>query len=194
MRPVSLARSPRAAGTLSWEGASAAGLRRARASASLVFFANGFVVANWLPHIPEVKERLGLDDFLLGIALFSMAAGSVLVLPLAGWSAGRVGSDLRTRTAGLALCLLLPAPVLAPNLVALILALLLFGAANGMLDVSMNAQAVVIEDRYRRPILSSLHGLYSAGGLAGAGLAAAAASVGIPAPVQTLSLMAVLMP
>ena len=53
-------------------------------SVSLVFFANGFVVASWLPHIPEVKERLGLDDFLLGIALFSMAAGSVLVLPLAG--------------------------------------------------------------------------------------------------------------
>ena len=80
-------------------------------SASLVFFANGFVVASWLSHIPEVKERLGLDDFLLGIALFSMAAGSVLVLPLAGWSAGRFGSDLTTRTAGLALCLLLPAPV-----------------------------------------------------------------------------------
>ncbi|MGB9647813.1 MAG: MFS transporter, partial [Stellaceae bacterium] len=163
-------------------------------SASLVFFANGFVVASWLPHIPEVKERLGLDDFLLGMALFSMAAGSVLVLPLAGWSAGRFGSDLTTRTAGLALCLLLPAPVVAPDLVTLILSLLLFGAANGMLDVSMNAQAVLIEDRYRRPILSSLHGLYSTGGLAGASLAAAAASGGIPAPVQTLGLTVILMP
>ena len=153
MRPVSVPRSLRSAKTLSCEAASAAGLRHARASASLVFFANGFVVASWLPHIPEVKERLGLGDFLLGIALFSMAVGSVLVLPLAGWSAGRFGSDATTRTAGLALCLLLPAPVVAPNLVMLILALLLFGAANGMLDVSMNAQAVLIEDRYRRPIL-----------------------------------------
>ena len=88
MRPVSLARSLRPAKTLSYEAASAAGLRRARMSASLVFFANGFVVASWLPHIPEVKERLRLGDFLLGIALFSMAVGSVLVLPLAGWSPG----------------------------------------------------------------------------------------------------------
>jgi hypothetical protein len=92
------------------------------------------------------------------------------------------------------LCLLLPAPVVAPNFVTLVLALLLFGAANGMLDVSMNAQAVLIEDRYRRPILSSLHGLYSTGGLAGASLAAAAASVAIPVAVQTLGLTVVLTP
>ena len=60
MRPVSVPRSLRSAKTLSYEAASAAGLRHARVSASLVFFANGFVVASWLPHIPEVKERLGL--------------------------------------------------------------------------------------------------------------------------------------
>src|SRR5438045_2402281 len=145
MRPLSLARSLQAGGTPA-HAAAGAGLRRARMSISFAFFANGFVVASWLPHIPEVKERLGLGDFLLGIALFSMAIGSVLVLPVAGWSAGRFGSDATTRTAGLALCLLLPMPVVAPNLATLILALLLFGAANGMLDVSMNAQAVLIED------------------------------------------------
>jgi hypothetical protein len=76
----------------------------------------------------------------------------------------------------------------------LVLALLLFGAANGMLDVSMNAQAVLIEDRYRRPILSSLHGLYSTGGMAGASLTAATASVGIAAAVQTVGLTVLLMP
>ena len=163
-------------------------------SASLIFLANGFVVASWLPHIPEVKERLGLGDFLLGVALFSMAVGSVLVLPFAGWAAGRFGSDRTTQAAGLALCLLLPMPVVAPSLATLILALLLFGAANGMLDVSMNAQAVLIEDRYSRPILSSLHGLYSTGGLAGASLAALAASIGIPASAQALGLTVVLVP
>jgi MFS family permease len=151
-------------------------------------------VASWLPHIPEVKERLALGDFLLGGALFSMAVGSVLVLPFAGWSTGRFGSDRTTRAAGLALCLLLPAPIIAPNLATLVAALLLFGAANGMLDVSMNAQAVLIEDCYRRPILSSLHALYSTGGLAGASLAALAAAVAIPAPAQAFGLALVLVP
>jgi MFS family permease len=143
---------------------------------SFVFFANGFVVASWLPHIPEVKERLALSDFQLGIALLAMAVGSVLALPFAGWLTGRLGSGTATRAAGLAVCALLPVPVLSPNLPLLMLALLLFGAANGMLDVAMNAQAVLAEGRYQPPILSSLHGLYSTGGLAGASLAALAGS------------------
>jgi MFS transporter len=187
MRPIFLARSLQAGRTPAHAAASV-GLRGARISISFAFFANGFVVASWLPHIPEVKERLALGDFLLGIALFSMAVGSVLVLPVAGWSAERFGSDATTRAAGLALCLLLPVPVMAPNLAALILGLLLFGAANGMLDVSMNAQGVLVEDRYGRPILSFLHALYSTGGLVGASLAALAAAAGIPTPAQTLGL------
>jgi fucose permease len=172
-------------------GAAAVPLR-ARISVSVIFFVNGFVVASWVPHIPEVKERLALGDFQLGMALFAMAVGSVLALPVAGWFAGRVGSRAVTRAAGPMLCLLLPAPLVAPSLPILILALLLFGAANGVLDVGMNAQAVQIEDRYPRPILSSLHGLYSAGGLAGASLAALAASSGIPASVQALGLGVIL--
>ena len=163
-------------------------------SISFVFFANGFVVASWLPHIPEVKERLALGDFRLGVALFAMAVGSLMALPFAGWLAGRFGSHAATRSAGLALCLLLPAPVLAANLTTLTLALLLFGAANGMLDVAMNAQAVRVEDRYGRPILSSLHGLYSTGGLAGASLAALAASTGTTGSAHAISVIVVLAP
>jgi len=45
----------------------------------LIFFINGFVVASWVPHIPEVKERLALGEFQLGIALVAIAVGSVLV-------------------------------------------------------------------------------------------------------------------
>jgi len=161
---------------------------------SFVFFVNGFVVASWLPHIPEVKERLALGDFELGIALLAMAVGSVLALPFAGWFVGRLGSDVATRTASLVLCLLLPAPVLAPVLPMLMLALLLFGAANGLLDVAMNAQGLLIEDRYRRPIFSSLHGLFSTGGLAGASVAALVASVEIPAAVHVLGITGMMAP
>jgi MFS family permease len=163
-------------------------LRRARWSISFIFFINGFTVASWLPHIPEVKERLALGEFHLGIALLAMAVGSVLALPFAGWLSGRFGSDAATRMAGLLLCLLLPAPVLAPTLPMLMLALLLFGTANALLDVAMNAQGLLIEDRYQRPIFSTLHGLFSAGGLVGASLAGLAASVGIAAPFHALGL------
>jgi len=175
-------------------GVPAAGPRPARWSIPLIFFINGFVVASWVPHIPEVKERLALGEFQLGIALVAIAVGSVLALPFAGWLAGRFGSDAAARTAGLLLCLLLPAPVLAPTLPMLMLALLAFGAANGVLDVAMNAQGVLIEDRYGRPIFSSLHGLFSTGGLAGASLAGLVASAGVPARLHALGLAGLLAP
>jgi len=194
MRQLSSSR-PFYAGVSAGYLAPAPALLHARISLSFIFFVNGFVVASWLPHIPEVKERLALGDFRLGLALFAMAAGSVLALPVAGWFVGRCGSHVTTGAAGLALCLLLPAPVAAPYLPLLMLTLFLFGAANGLLDVSMNAQAVLIEDRYPRPILSSLHGLYSTGGLAGASIAAwAASAAGISASAQAVGVAAVVVP
>jgi MFS family permease len=162
----------------------------ARRSISFVFFVNGFLLASWLPHIPEVKERLALNDLQLGSALLAMAAGAVLALPFAGWLTAVLGSRLATRAACLALCLFLPAPVLVPTLPALMLALLLLGAANATLDVAMNAQGVLIEDRYPRPIFASLHGLFSAGGLAGASLAGLAVSGGVAAPLHVLGFAA----
>ncbi len=173
-------------------GVAGSGNLGARFSISSIFFLNGFVVASWLPHIPEVKERLTLGDFQLGVALFSMAAGSMLALPFAGWVTGQFGSDRAVRAAGLLLCVLLAAPVAAPSLPLLMVALLLFGAANGMLDVAMNAQAVAIENRYRRPILSSLHGLYSAGGVIGASIAALASAADISATAHVLGTAGVL--
>jgi hypothetical protein len=73
------------------------------------------------------------------------------------------------------------APVLAVDALTLAAALVAFGFANGCLDVSMNAQAVVVERAYRRPIMSSFHGFFSAGSLVGSGVVAATlwADVGV---------------
>jgi MFS family permease len=56
------------------------------------------------------------------------------------------------------------------------LALFLYGASNGALDVAMNAQAALVERRYARPIMSSFHALWSVGGLIGAAIGGLAAS------------------
>ena len=64
-----------------------------------------------------------------------------------------------------ALCLVCLA--LAPSLTWFVVAALLFGAAKGGVDVGINAQAVVVENRYGRPIMASFQALWSVGGLAG---------------------------
>jgi MFS-type transporter involved in bile tolerance (Atg22 family) len=55
---------------------------------------------------------------------------------------------------------------------------LVFGISNGGLDVAMNAQAIIIERAYSRPILSGFHA--SVGGLSGASLAGVVAAHGVP--------------
>ena len=52
-----------------------------------------------------------------------------------------------------------------------------FGAAFGSINVSANAQGLALERLSGRPLLSSFHAAFSAGGLVGAGLAALAAGM-----------------
>src|SRR5947209_7214738 len=153
---------------------------RARRAVATVFFVNGAVLASWVPHIPAVKAAHALGDGALGLVLLSMAAGSVLALTLAGWLVGRIGSRATTSMAAIALCLTLPLPILSPAIPLLALSLVLVGASNATLDVAMNAQAVLVEREYGRPIMSSFHGLFSLGGLAGAALAGLAIGLGVP--------------
>jgi MFS family permease len=144
-----------------------------------VFFINGMVLASWVPHIPAVKARHALSDGQLGLVLLAMAVGSVLALPLAGGLITRFGSRLLTSVAALGFCLALPLPLMSPNVGVLALSLMLLGACNGILDVSMNAQAVEVERHYQRAMMSSFHGLFSLGGLVGAGVASLEMSFGV---------------
>jgi MFS family permease len=74
-------------------------VRWSRVAVAVFFFINGAVLASWVPHIPAIKTRHILSDGALGIVLLSMAAGSVLALPVAGWLVGRLGSRVPSRSA-----------------------------------------------------------------------------------------------
>ena len=69
---------------------------------------------------------------------------------------------------GVSLSLILPLLLLLVNPVAMGLALFLFGASIGAMDVAMNEQAIRVQRLYGRHIMSSFHGFFSVGGLLGA--------------------------
>ncbi|MDJ0389874.1 MFS transporter [Roseomonas sp. E05] len=160
--------------------------RAAQRAIRLVFLANGTIFAAWAPLVPLVRERLGLAEATLGLVLLALGAGGILAMPLAGGLVARHGSRAVAVTAGFGFAAMLPLLPLAPSGPLLALALFLFGATGGLMDVSMNAQAVAIEARGRRPIMSSIHGLFSLGGLLGAGLATALLASGLPPLLTTL--------
>ncbi len=165
---------------------------RARFATSAMFFIAGAVLATWAPHIPTVQQRLGIGPGVLGMALLSIALGGILAMALTGYLVHRFGSARVTGIAAVAACLWLPVPVLAPSLAVLIAALLVLGAVTGVLDVAMNAQGVTVEQRYSRPIMSSLHAQFSIGGLAGAGVASVLLSLGWTATGHVLTVSALM--
>jgi MFS family permease len=153
-------------------------LRRAHAATALVFFVHGAAIATWVPRIPAIKERLGLTEGSLGVALLGIAVGALVTMQLVGPLLARYGSRPVARVAAFANAALLLAPALAWNLPSLLVGLGLFGVSIGLLDPAMNAHGVVVEQRRGRPIMAGLHSMWSIGGLVGAVTAGLAARAG----------------
>ena len=155
-------------------------LRRARRAVAAVFFANGAGFASWVPHIPMVQSALGLSPSVLGAALLAMGGGALVGIPLSGRATARLGSRRVVAAAAAVFFAALPLPLVAPSLATFGVALFVLGCGNGALDVSMNAQAVAVERRWPRPIMSSFHAMWSLGGLVGAVVTAIALGAGVP--------------
>jgi hypothetical protein len=149
-------------------------------------------VGTWAARIPAIKSEAGLGEGELGTALLGMAAGTLAGARLGAWPVERFGSSRTTRAATAILCASLVGPALAGDLAGLMVALVVFGAVGGILDVAINANAVVVERAYGRPLLSSLHGLWSLGGLAGAAAGGLAASLGA-APLLHFGIVALVL-
>jgi predicted MFS family arabinose efflux permease len=130
--------------------------------------------------VPFAQTRLALDEASLGVVLLCLGIGSTAAMPLAGWLSHRHGNRHLTGVSALLLCGALPALALAPSSFLLAAALLWFGATIGVLDVAMNSHAVEVERLHGRPVMSGFHGLYSAGGLAGAVGMTALLGAGLP--------------
>jgi MFS family permease len=155
------------------------GLRGARVAVIAYFALLGIANGVWLARIPAIKQDLHLTDGVLGLALLSGPVGAVAAMLIASRVVHRVGSRRSTMIAGILAALLPVALGLAPSLAALMVALAAFGLAAGMLDASMNSQAVLVERGVGRPLMASFHACYSFGGMAGALLGGLFAAVGI---------------
>lgn len=165
---------------------SPARLRHARFAIAAVFCAHGAVTGSFATRIPWIQDHAQLSAGTLGLALAFPALGAAVAMPLAG----RINHRLGARTALRALLALwtlsLVLPSLAPNLLTLCFALFVYGAAAGMSDVAMNALGVETENRLKRSIMSSLHGMWSVGALLGSAAGTVAAHTGADARLHHL--------
>ncbi len=150
----------------------------AQRATRLAFLLTGFGSAAWAALVPFAKARTGTSDGTLGLLLLCLGIGSLVTMPVAGALAGRFGCRSVIVTAGLVVALMLPLLATLGQVSLLALALAAFGASIGAVDVAMNIQAIIVERSSGRAMMSGFHGLYSLGGIAGAGGMAGLLSAG----------------
>lgn len=138
-----------------------------------MFFSNGLVMGGWAPQIPLLLPRHQISEAVLGLLILLLGLGAVGAMALSGGLTARYGSRRVVSVFGILASFTLAGVVFAPNLTVLSAAMVAMGAFIGVMDVAMNANAVEVERRLGRAIMSSSHGFWSLGGFLGGGLGGA---------------------
>ncbi|KAA0970358.1 MFS transporter [Aureimonas fodinaquatilis] len=134
-----------------------------------MFLAAGLAMAAWAPLVPFAKARVEISDGSLGLVLLCLGLGSIVAMPLTGVLASKYGCKAVLMVSSIAVAAILPMLALSNDVLTLALSLAFFGAAIGTLDVAVNIQAVMVEKDSGRNMMSGFHGLFSLGGILGAG-------------------------
>jgi Major Facilitator Superfamily len=155
---------------------------RLRAAVTGLFVLDGAVFGSWAARVPDVATAVGAGHSTLGVALLCLSLGALVCMRATGGWCARFGAGPVSAAGAVAVSAAALLPGLVSSVPALCVALFVFGAATGMVNVAANAVGVQVEAGVGRPILSGLHAGFSLGGLAGALVGGAVAPVlGVPA-------------
>lgn len=143
--------------------------RREQIATRVIFLVVGVVMAGFAPLVPLAKARLGLEEGALGLLLLCLGLGSILAMPVTGFLTARWGCRPVIAVASLIMIGAFPFLAIADSWLTMAVAIAIFGASLGTVDVAMNIQAVMVERDSGKPMMSGFHGLFSLGGIAGAG-------------------------
>jgi len=137
----------------------------------MVFMALAVIFGAWVTRLPEIKERLNLDEGQLGLALFFMPLGATILLPFYSKIIQKLGERKSTIIGILSFLVAIVLPIAARTYIELMIGLFIVGLSMGLTDVAMNAVAAEVENQKKRVIMSTCHGFFSIGGMIGAATA-----------------------
>jgi MFS family permease len=160
-------------------------VRAATRATYIAFVGCGFAFASWASRIPQVKTHLNLDPSKLGLLILSLAAGSIISLPLSGPVVARLGS--RRTVEAMAVLLGIGFGTVSvgyllhrDEIPVIVVGLFLVGFATGAWDVAMNLQGALVEQHLGRSIMSRFHAGYSLGTVVGALIGAGMVALHVP--------------
>jgi len=167
---------------------------RARTGVLVAFVMAGVGIATFMARIPAARADLGLSTAQVGLLLLCVSISSVASLPSAGPIVARFGPARTVLGGAISVTAgqVLLAIGLATGTVPLAgIGLAFVGLGTGVWDVAMNVEGADVEQRLGRSLMPRLHAAFSIGTVAGAGLGAVSAAIGIPLAAQMAVVAAV---
>ncbi len=143
-------------------------IKQNRIAVTILFFTNGFGFASLPTRLPELQRFYNVTNTELGLILLCSSIGALAAMLLSSRVMARFGSRKVATVTAIGFSAVPPFLTFIPYLGILLPLFFVLGAAIGSLEVAMNAQAIEVERRFERPLMSSFHAFFSIGGGFGA--------------------------
>ena len=146
-------------------------------------------MASWATRTPAIRDILSISTAEMGAVLFGLSIGSMSGILCSAWLVKRFGTRKVIRTT--MSCAVIGMAILS---VALWLhsawlfafGLAVFGASFGAAEVAINVEGAAVEREMNKTVLPMMHGFYSLGTLAGAGVGMMLTAFSVPANAHIL--------
>ncbi|GGE93929.1 putative MFS-type transporter [Chishuiella changwenlii] len=142
-------------------------IKKAKIATQLIFLVCGLGLSSWAPMVPIVKNNLNLNEANLGVVLLMLGLGALIMMPISGYLINRFGSRKIIAIGTIVIAITLPVLLITPSYYGILLTLFVFGCGVGTVDVAMNSHGIQVQNTFEKQIMSSLHGLFSVGGIIG---------------------------
>jgi len=143
-------------------------LTKSRFTVSVFYFISGIIFASFTSRIPGIQQKLMLNDASLGLILASIPAGLMVSMPFAGYFTNRFRMRALLIAAAFSYSILLLCLGYASAAWQVSVVLFLFGVSRTFFNVSVNTCSIVLQQQFKRSIVTSFHGIWSLAALLGA--------------------------
>lgn len=158
---------------------------------SALFFIHGVAYASLVPWIPDIKEKFNLSNYMVGVMISAIPAGSIFFGLFSKSFINLIGLYWATNITFLFLIITISIVAFSSSWYEITLLLFLFGIFDSWGDTCINVQAINIQKSYGQSLINRLHGISSVGTIWGGLIAVMAIGFGFSMDKFNLTLLIV---
>ncbi|EEF7687865.1 MFS transporter [Salmonella enterica subsp. enterica] len=169
-------------------------LKRRTWALFMFFFLPGLLMASWATRTPAIRDILSVSTAEMGAVLFGLSIGSMSGILCSAWLVKRFSTRKvirTTMTCAVTGMVILSIALWCASPLIFALGLAVFGASFGAAEVAINVEGAAVERELNKTVLPMMHGFYSFGTLAGAGVGMALTALSVPANIHIILAAAV---